>query len=214
MGKSFKHSAIQIRVLSAALIIPVFLGLLWLGDLFFAGVLAVISVRAVFELWRMSQNIKYGPVVFLLCSAYVGLGFALCYHLRQDYGFYLTLVFFVSMWASDIGAYFSGKFIGGAKMSPGISPNKTWAGYCGALILPALVVLGVAGAFSLPLLAFGLALGVAGQAGDLFISWLKRDARMKDTGSLIPGHGGILDRIDSLIPAIAVFLAALKYGVL
>ena len=138
----------------------------------------------------------------------------LCYHMRESYGFYAALVFFLALWSSDIGAYFMGKLLKGPKMAVDISPNKTWAGYIGAVIAPALIL----SLFTLQLtpltLLGGLALGITGQAGDLLESKLKRKCHVKDAGDMIPGHGGILDRIDSLIPAVPVYLALIKLGLL
>jgi phosphatidate cytidylyltransferase len=129
----------------------------------------------------------------------------------------LIFTLLVGVWFSDIGGYVFGKTIGGPKLIPSISPNKTWAGLMGALLFPALFlflpgyVAGVqAGSYHPVLWAVlaGLALGVVGQMGDLFISTFKRRAGVKDAGNLIPGHGGLLDRIDSLMMvAVAAFIA-------
>ena len=120
------------------------------------------------------------------------------------------------VWGSDSGAYFVGKAIGGAKLAKSISPNKTWAGFIGALVMPALI--GVIGLFILrgldgfigeqafKIAFIGILIGVAGQTGDLLVSALKRKAGVKDTGQLIPGHGGLLDRVDSLMLAAPVYL--------
>jgi phosphatidate cytidylyltransferase len=138
----------------------------------------------------------------------------------------LTLLFIV--WASDICAYFTGKAIGGPKLAPKISPKKTWAGFIGsslgagavaaAMALPEVTAYfgvhtlrdaGPAGYF-----VTGFVLGMFGQAGDLFVSIFKRHYGIKDTGTLIPGHGGILDRIDALLLVALVFglLAMLAHG--
>lgn len=107
------------------------------------------------------------------------------------------------VWATDIGAYFAGRAIGGPKLAPRISPSKTWAGLGGG------VLLAIAFGFALHMLAglpMRLAAGsgllaVAAQAGDLFESWLKRRAGVKDSGTLLPGHGGVLDRLDGVVAA-------------
>ncbi len=120
---------------------------------------------------------------------------------RAD-GIVVTLWALALVWATDIGAYFAGRTIGGPKLSPRISPNKTWAGLIGGVIL--------AGAFGMAMhvsqgLPIRLALAtpmlaVLAQLGDLYESWLKRRAGVKDSGNILPGHGGIMDRLDGLVP--------------
>ncbi len=214
MGQGISSRKVLKRALSAFLIAPVVLGVIWYGHIAFAALLGLVLGLALSELWQMSKHVKYRWSTLLSVGVYICFGILMCFHLRHIYGFYPTFLFFFAMWGSDIGAYFAGKFIGGAKMSPGISPNKTWTGYLGALLSPVVVLMLGLLSFDYGLVIAGVALGVAGQAGDLFVSWLKRDASVKDTGNIIPGHGGLLDRIDSLIPAIFVFLALIKAGLL
>lgn len=107
------------------------------------------------------------------------------------------------VWATDIGAYFAGRAIGGPKLAPRISPSKTWAGLGGGVALALLFGFTLHALAGLPLrlaAASGI-LAVAAQAGDLFESWLKRRAGVKDSGTLLPGHGGILDRLDGVVAA-------------
>lgn len=155
---------------------------------------------------------------------YIGLSVSVMIWLRNgiDNGLFhiLTLLFIV--WASDSFAYFTGRALGGPKLAPKISPKKTWSGFfgssVGAGVVAALMAsapvtgwlgvatlggLGMAGYF-----AIGFVLAMFGQAGDLSISVLKRKYNVKDTGNIIPGHGGILDRIDALL------LVALVFGAL
>jgi phosphatidate cytidylyltransferase len=134
------------------------------------------------------------------------------------------------MWGSDTGGYIFGKKIGGALMSPTISPKKTWAGMAGAVIgasiiftaflyLAPFVTNFIPNTISptllqLPLfIIVGAVLGYVGQIGDLLISSLKRKAHAKDSGHLIPGHGGILDRIDSFLLVIPIFVIVARYVV-
>ncbi len=111
----------------------------------------------------------------------------------------------VIIWASDTGAYFTGRFIGGPKLAPTISPNKTWSGFVGGCTVATIV-----GVLSGPYLQefyktpFSMAivaciLSLVSHMGDLLESWLKRYYDVKDTGTLLPGHGGVLDRLDSLL---------------
>ena len=125
-------------------------------------------------------------------------------------GFDLLIWVFLVVWSTDIGAYFAGRAIGGPKLAPSISPNKTIAGLIGGVI-SATVLAGVwVYAVQLPaiLLPLAVPLAVAAQLGDLFESGLKRRAGVKDSGTWLPGHGGLLDRLDGLVP-VAVLTAAL-----
>ncbi len=114
------------------------------------------------------------------------------------------------MWATDTGAFFAGARHCGAKLWPVVSPNKTWAGAIGGLVAGALagfIVLALRHvAFGLPLAAIVVLLSIASQGGDLFESFVKRRFGAKDSGRLVPGHGGLMDRVDGL--AVAAGLAA------
>ena len=128
----------------------------------------------------------------------------------------LVLFLVLAVWAVDIGAYFSGRLIGGAKLAPKWSPNKTWAGLIGGMLAAGLA--GLAWAFACeaesPAVAFMIAtlLGGVAQIGDIGESVLKRTFGVKDSGRLLPGHGGVLDRVDGFLLALPVF-AAFQYGV-
>ncbi|WP_106639336.1 phosphatidate cytidylyltransferase [Allosphingosinicella vermicomposti] len=121
----------------------------------------------------------------------------------------------VVTWATDIFAYFAGRSIGGPKLAPRVSPNKTWAGLIGGMLGAGVCGALVAILFKLPLIFLyaGALMGLIAQLGDLYESWLKRRAGVKDSGSLLPGHGGVLDRLDGLLPvAVATLaLAAFKF---
>jgi phosphatidate cytidylyltransferase len=135
------------------------------------------------------------------------------YGLPQGKPLVVYLLFLI--WASDIGAYLSGKRWGTHKLIPQVSPGKSWEGVLGGYIL-AMAVGGVGFYYFAPysaLIWFGLALVTVTISifGDLFISILKRRCHLKDTGSIIPGHGGILDRLDSLIAALPVFYFGLTF---
>ena len=125
-----------------------------------------------------------------------------------------ALVFwaFIVTWATDIFAYFAGRSIGGPKLAPRISPNKTWAGLIGGMVGASFCGWLAAWYFELgtPFLWIGAAMGLLAQLGDLYESWEKRRAGIKDSGSIIPGHGGVLDRLDGLlVVALAVMLILL-----
>jgi phosphatidate cytidylyltransferase len=111
------------------------------------------------------------------------------------------------VWANDIAAYAAGRSIGGPKLAPRLSPNKTWAGFIGGVACSGLIgalALGVGWAFSISIVVISLVLGVAAQLGDLVESLAKRHFGVKDSSGLIPGHGGLLDRVDGLLAASAV----------
>lgn len=115
-----------------------------------------------------------------------------------------TLWLLVLVWAVDIAAYVVGRVVGGPKLAPTLSPNKTWAGFVGGLAGAALAGWGataLAGGAAAVVVPTGALLGVAAQLGDLVESAAKRRFDVKDTGGLIPGHGGLLDRLDSLLAA-------------
>lgn len=132
---------------------------------------------------------------------------------RPDDGLLLAFWSLSLVWATDIGAYFVGRGIGGPKVAPKISPNKTWAGLFGGMLAALLLGLTLHWSFALPLLLVAASplLAVFAQAGDFFESWMKRRAGVKDSGSLLPGHGGVLDRLDGLVtsaPIAALFAGA------
>ena len=133
-------------------------------------------------------------------------------HLRNipEHGLGLIVYLLLVVWGTDTGAYFAGRIIGGPKLLPSVSPKKTWAGLIGGMAFAALfgycVSLGFDESRVVPAAIIGAGLAVVSQAGDFFESFLKRRAGVKDSGTLIPGHGGILDRVDGLLFA-ALFLA-------
>ena len=126
---------------------------------------------------------------------------------------WFELVFWLMLvtWSTDIFAYFAGRGIGGPKLAPRISPNKTWAGLVGGMAGAAIV--GALAAWLLdigaPFLFLGAAMGLIAQLGDLYESWVKRRCGVKDSSALIPGHGGVLDRLDGLLPVIVATLIVL-----
>ncbi|HYM16924.1 MAG TPA: phosphatidate cytidylyltransferase [Micropepsaceae bacterium] len=111
---------------------------------------------------------------------------------------------FVAVWTADTGALLFGRLIGGPKLAPVLSPNKTWAGFLGgtfAASVGEVIYVALLGGVLFQALIFGFFLALAGHCGDLFESWVKRRFHAKNTGRLIPGHGGMLDRIDSMLLA-------------
>ena len=127
---------------------------------------------------------------------------------RDEHGLSLLLWVFIVTWATDIGAYFAGRAFGSRKLAPSISPGKTVEGLYGGVIAAAVLGGGWAIAMSLgtPLLVLAPVVAIAAQGGDLFESRMKRRAGVKDSGRWLPGHGGLLDRLDGLVP-VAVLTA-------
>ena len=128
-------------------------------------------------------------------------------------GLHVLFLFFVVA-AADIGAFFAGRALGRRRLAPAVSPGKTWEGVAGGLALASVAGVIGAGFFGYPAVPFvAVCLGMAAISvlGDLSVSMLKRNAGLKDTGTLLPGHGGILDRIDSLLAATPVYLLGLGW---
>lgn len=183
------------RVALYALCIPLgVISPLALGPGFFVFGLLLGMATAI---WIVSRSAPLGAGLL-----YVGLPvFALVFIRALPDGLILTFWALSLVWATDIGAFFAGRSIGGPKIAPSISPNKTWAGLIGgmvaatalALVFHAQLGLAMELVVATPLLA------VAAQAGDFFESWLKRRAGVKDSGNLLPGHGGVLDRLDGVV---------------
>jgi phosphatidate cytidylyltransferase len=170
-------------------------------------VLTLGIVRKNHPLWQAGGVIYLGfPAVAILALRGI-----------PSQGVWLTLALFLVVWATDTGAMAAGKLIGGPKIAPVLSPNKTWAGTIGgvaaASLLYALYVGYLDGDIVIAAL-FGAALSVMAHLGDLFESLVKRRFRTKDSGGLIPGHGGVLDRVDStLSAALALELAVFVFHV-
>ena len=131
------------------------------------------------------------------------------------FGLAATMSLFVVVWATDIGAYLVGRLVGGPKLAPRISPKKTWSGLLGGMLAAALALTAMGWFYGLGfypwLLLFGAFFAVWGQIGDLAESAIKRRFNVKDSGAIIPGHGGIMDRVDGLVfvaPAVALMMIA------
>lgn len=207
-----------LRFISTIVLAPPALAAIWFGWPYFDAMVVLGGAIAVMEWFRVSKTedmTAVGRITWPIAGLlYVGLACAGLLILRADpeQGQGLVVSFFAVIWASDIGAYLVGRAVGGPKLAPTISPKKTWSGAIGGAVCAMIagfltgsamdlshssaVLLGVAGVIS-----------VASQIGDLVESWWKRHFGVKDSGSLIPGHGGILDRIDGVLLASPVALA-------
>ena len=141
------------------------------------------------------------------CYAFAALIASVAVRLDQVWGFTALMLVLLIVWVTDIGGYFAGRGIGGPKLWPRVSPKKTWAGAIGGFVASLFVAAGFA-AFGLgktgPLVLLGAVLSVASQLGDLFESAVKRRFGVKDSSHIIPGHGGLLDRLDGFVAAVVL----------
>ncbi|KXG43418.1 phosphatidate cytidylyltransferase [Tepidibacillus infernus] len=152
------------------------------------------------------NEINFDQVSYHLFGAmYIGFGFSYMLETRlMEHGFQFSLLVFLATFASDSGAYFTGKYLGKTKLWPEISPKKTIEGSIGGIVFAIIVSLLLNAMFQITehfmlMIWAGILIAITGQFGDLIESALKRSKGVKDSGSLLPGHGGVLDRFDSLI---------------
>ncbi len=146
---------------------------------------------------------------------YAGLpALAILYLRGSENGLLIVFWTLALVWATDIGAYFTGRTIGGPKLAPKYSPNKTWAGLTGGVIVSLLSSFALHVYFQLPfqMVLLSVPLAVLAQIGDLFESQMKRKAGVKDSGTVFPGHGGVMDRLDGLIPVAPVVAVIVLWG--
>jgi phosphatidate cytidylyltransferase len=148
-----------------------------------------------------NEEIAKGAALLVASQIFIALPLFYLYRLREV-NLYFPIILLLTIWASDTGAYFIGKTFGKRKLAPLISPKKTVAGLFGALFGGAVLTLAFGKMLGMDLvesIAVGAAIGLLGQLGDVFESIAKRIYSVKDSSNLIPGHGGMLDRIDSFI---------------
>jgi len=183
-----------------------FLARMSLPSLLFLGLLLLF---AEFLLWRrpLAETVPATATTFFSAFYFGILGSYFLLLRRQPEGPWHLMVLFVATWAYDTGGYFAGRTWGRHKLAQSVSPKKTWEGCAGGVVLAVAALLVfrhfapvVQGAYRIvDLLVLGLLLSFFGQAGDLIESMIKRSFAAKDSGSLLPGHGGMFDRIDSLL---------------
>ncbi|MDO4912324.1 MAG: phosphatidate cytidylyltransferase [Lactobacillus sp.] len=157
--------------------------------------------------------------IYTLSSLYIGTGFHYLAAIRNKSGLVMIGLAFAIIWSTDIGAYMVGKAIGKNKLWPEISPNKTWEGSIGAVVVAMIVAVIYASIFHMKFTMVqtaGIAflLSIVGQVGDLVESAYKRYWGVKDSGKILPGHGGILDRFDSTLFVLPVFAAILGFTII
>ena len=209
------RSNLALRVISSALLAPLTILVAWFGGLPFV---AFWTIAASIVLWEWTGLVK-GPRApetlgkfagwMLAGLIYAGALLLAPILLRRDpaLGFSAMLFLFAIVWATDIAAYFAGRAIGGPKLMPAVSPKKTWSGALGGAlgaVVAGLIVVKCAGLGVTPaLVILAFVLSVVAQAGDLAESAIKRHFGAKDSSALIPGHGGLMDRLDGFLTAAA-----------
>lgn len=205
------RSDLGIRTLSGVIMMLVAASAIWIGGPIFAIFIALITVGLLYEWSKLALGLTPNPVARLLWIlgglAYVGLATAFLVFLREIAEIYILLGIIGLVISTDTGAYFAGRTFGGPKIAPAISPSKTWSGLLGGMTASALFI-SVLGyyteGFALWQPVAGAGLAIVAQAGDFFESWMKRRAGVKDSGNLIPGHGGLFDRADGLVAVLCV----------
>ncbi len=204
------------RIISALVLAPIVLGLVYMGGYYVWGMIAVAACILYWEWVNLTKMSKQRLLWWAIGIPYIVIPcIALAYLSHLSHLHIFSILFFI--WAVDIGAYAAGRTIGGPKIAPKISPKKTWAGLFGAMIASSAVMFGVFSTTTFHMETTPVALivlccifSILAQAGDFFESWVKRTFDVKDSSNIIPGHGGLLDRLDGLL-FIAPFVAFMAH---
>lgn len=193
-GREHRRLSMMAVSVPLAILCPVAAGVSWLAF--------GLMMAAFFFVLLVARSLRLALGVLYVCVPVMALLF-LRGQEPQGYGLLLAFWSLGLVWATDIGAYFAGRSIGGPKLAPRVSPSKTWAGLGGGVIAALLLGFLLHRFAGLPaqLAAASGLLAVAAQAGDLLESWMKRQAGVKDSGALLPGHGGVMDRLDGVVTA-------------
>ena len=199
-------SNLVLRIVSAAVLAPVAVVTAYLGGWLFAIFWGLAAGAVLWEWMNLVEG--QGWVVAGIFYASALLAAPLVLRADDELGFLAMVLLFAIVWTTDIAGYFAGRSIGGPKLLPAISPKKTWsgaiAGAAGAMIV-AVLIASLFGSFNRAMIAgIALLLSVVSQLGDLLESWIKRRFGAKDAGKLIPGHGGVMDRLDGFWAAALV----------
>jgi phosphatidate cytidylyltransferase len=205
-----------LRIISAVILAPVAISVAYLGGWPFA---IFWGAAAIAVMWEWTKLVE-GRGWVAAGIVYSGALFAAPMILRHDaeLGFLAIMLLFAVVWTTDIAGYFAGRAIGGPKLMPAVSPKKTWSGaIVGAVgaVIAATLVAGLFGSFNRTAIAcIALLLSVVSQLGDLLESWIKRQFDAKDASGLIPGHGGVMDRLDGFWAAalVACLIGLLRGG--
>jgi phosphatidate cytidylyltransferase len=216
-------SNLALRIASSAVMAPVTIFIAWLGGWPFVLFWTVAACVVLWEWTRLVRGASPPPTParfagwMLAGLVYAGILLLGPVALRRDheFGFAAILFLFAVVWATDIAAYFTGRALGGPKLWPAVSPKKTWSGAMGGMVgavVAGLAVVKLMGLGVAPMLVIvAAALSAVSQGGDLLESSIKRHFGAKDASHLIPGHGGLMDRLDGFLTAV---LAAVMVGLL
>lgn len=222
------RSDLGIRTISGVLMMSVAIAAIWYGGYAFMALVILVGLGVYWEFSKLVLGFTNNPAALVLWLLggliYVGLAcFTLLLFSSPFLGATPAILLIASVIGTDVGAYFVGRTVGGPKIAPKISPSKTWSGLFGGMIGAAIAVAlfwvpgidasnpnATIGGAMLKSVATGSIIAIVAQSGDFFESWMKRRAGVKDSGRLIPGHGGLFDRTDGLI---AVAFAAGLYSV-
>ena len=198
-----------IRTLTGMVLIVAALLVAFQGGYLLAVVVAAIATAMFYEWTRLTRG--WGALWYIGGFLYALVPALSLLWIRERAGFNLLFWVFIVTWATDIGAYFAGRRFGRRKLAPTVSPGKTveglYGGMAAATVLGGVWVLGAG--LGKPLFMLAPLFALAAQGGDLFESTMKRKAGVKDSGTWLPGHGGVLDRLDGLVP-VAVLTAAVQ----
>jgi phosphatidate cytidylyltransferase len=202
-----------VRTLTGILLIAAALAAAAVGGTVFAVFVAAVATAMFYEWTRLVRGwgaLWYGSGFFYAVLPAIAL---LWVRERDAHGLELLVWVFLMTWSTDIGAYLVGRAFGKRKLAPSISPGKTVEGLCGGIAAASLIggAWVLAMGLGIPLLALAPLFAIIAQVGDLFESSMKRRAGVKDSGSWLPGHGGVLDRLDGLVP-VAVLTALAQLG--
>jgi len=221
MDLSLKNNFIK-RLVSSIVIMPILFIIIYFGNIFFLSMLIIIAIISFYEL----KNISFNNLIFIFSLLILALFLYSSWELRNlQNGFYLILfVLFICIF-TDIGGYIFGKIFKGPKISR-ISPNKTYSGMVGSFLLPIIVIFffltsnsnfeiydKIIFLHNMNLFFTIFFISLVSQFGDFMISYLKRKSNKKDTGNIIPGHGGLLDRIDGVIFATIFYNLFIKINI-
>jgi len=201
-------NTIILRIISAIVLAPAVLWVVFVGGVAFEIMVALAAMVLVYEWTKMvGRNFWW----LVLGGVYISAAIFAIWWLREgnESGLFYFVWILVVVWATDIGGYVFGMTIGGPKLAPSISPNKTWSGFIGGISLATIGGYSVVMYFSdqaqisniAPVIALGVGMSIVSQLGDLFESKIKRRFGVKDSGNAIPGHGGLFDRVDGLMAA-------------
>jgi phosphatidate cytidylyltransferase len=203
-----------VRTLTGVVLIAIALVAAVVGGDLFAYFVAAIATAMFFEWTRIVRGWGAGWYLLGFIFAVLPAISLLWIRERDAHGLELLLWALIVTWSTDIGAYFAGRRFGRRKLAPAISPGKTVEGLYGGIAAATLIggAWVLANGLGLPLLVLAPILALAAQGGDLFESGMKRRAGVKDSGAWLPGHGGVLDRLDGLVPVAVLTVAAQLLG--